>query len=88
MLSAPDLASAPPLSMKTDQGPCLYLGPTGQRCGRRAVEGGFCLQHQPGGARKILPGTSFRRGVGIAAVFAALWPLLFDLIRELIRWLR
>jgi hypothetical protein len=25
-----------------DQGPCLYLGPRGQRCGRRATAGGFC----------------------------------------------
>src|ERR1700734_2250543 len=32
-------------------GPCLYLGPQGQRCDRAATEGGFCAKHQPGAAK-------------------------------------
>lgn len=85
---APDSPPAPSPSLENNQGPCLYLGPAGQRCGRGAVEGGFCLQHQPGSAVKIPSGRSVRRSVAIAAAFTALWPLLLDLIRELIRWFR
>jgi hypothetical protein len=30
-----------------DQGPCLYFGPQGQRCDRRAIANGFCRRHLP-----------------------------------------
>ena len=71
-----------------DYGPCLYLGPSGQRCGRRALEGGFCTLHQPDAKR---PGSSPPNTKRIAAVIGALvalLPWLADLIRELIRALR
>jgi hypothetical protein len=32
---------------RNDQGPCLYFGPQGQRCGRPALSNGFCARHLP-----------------------------------------
>jgi len=87
-----DFFESPPqtLSATGDQGPCLYLGPSGQRCNRRAVEGGFCARHQPGADR--LQGLSIpqitRRGVALIGLLAVLWPVLADIVRELIRLLR
>jgi hypothetical protein len=73
-----------------DLGPCLYLGPAGQRCSRRALEGGFCARHQPEARR--FAGLSVaqisRRAVAIFGLLAVLWPVLADVIRELIRLLR
>jgi hypothetical protein len=71
-----------------DQGPCLYLGPAGQRCDRRAIEGGFCSRHQPGGARALSVQQVSRRALGVVGLLAVLWPVLADLIRELVRLLR
>ena len=73
-----------------DLGPCLYLGPAGQRCGRRALEGGFCGRHQPdtGEFRGLSAAQISRRGVAAFGLLAVLWPVLADLIRELIRLLR
>jgi len=34
-----------------DYGPCLYLGPAGQRCQKRAMDGGFCATHRPAKSR-------------------------------------
>ena len=85
------LPSASELSGAVDYGPCLYLGPMGQRCSRRALEGGFCSQHQPG-AGGIAAGTpskwGTRRIVAILTALVALLPFLTDLIRELIRLLK
>src|ERR1700683_2763313 len=39
-----EISSAP----RGDQGPCLYLGPGGQRCDRCATRDGFCSKHLPG----------------------------------------
>ena len=89
---AEDFFESPPqtLSATGDQGPCLYLGPSGQRCNRRAVEGGFCARHQPGADR--LQGLSIpqitRRSVALIGLLAVLWPVLADIVRELIRLLR
>src|ERR1700722_12371326 len=71
------------------QGPCLYLGPQGQRCTRPALSGGFCSRHLPG-SEIAKPGS---RGVPrIAAatigILAALWPIIFDVLRIIIRWIR
>lgn len=67
-------------------GPCLYLGPRGQRCSEPALEGGFCGKHRPGAekvARRALPRVV---GAGIG-ILAAMWPVLADLLREVIRWI-
>ena len=87
-----DIFESPPqaISGAGDLGPCLYLGPSGQRCNRRAVEGGFCARHQPGADQ--LQGLSIpqisRRGVAVIGLLAVLWPVLADIVRELIRLLR
>lgn len=71
-----------------DLGPCLYFGPAGERCNRRATSGSFCRRHQP-----ALPGMAPsreipRRALAGAGIIAVLWPLLADLVREIIRFLR
>jgi hypothetical protein len=88
---------------RDDQGPCLYFGPQGQRCSRPAIANGFCARHMPaqlgqsaklGTATYARPGAAALRSrplariiaVGIA-IFAALWPVVADLLREIIRWI-
>src|ERR1700691_4554760 len=79
----------------SDQGPCLYFGPQGQRCDRRAVADGFCRRHlsaqlgetaQPGVARSGSKPFARVIAVGIA-IFAALWPVIAELLREIFRWI-
>lgn len=78
-------ASATPAAKRSDQGPCLYLGPKGQRCANPAIAGGFCDRHQPSGAEATAGNVSrFAAGIGI---LAAMWPLLADLLRVVFRWI-
>lgn len=67
-------------------GPCLYLGPSGQRCAKPALEGGFCAAHTPGSSTALTPN---RRRVlaAVAAIIGILWPYVDDLVREIIRWM-
>jgi hypothetical protein len=68
---------------KADLGPCLYLGPAGQRCDERAFETGYCARHQTGAAPPIVAGSKVvAASVGIIGL---LWPYLADLVREIIR---
>ncbi|MGD1210763.1 MAG: DUF5763 domain-containing protein [Candidatus Acidiferrales bacterium] len=83
-----DELSRPTAAAGADLGPCLYFGPGGKRCNRRAVEGGFCGQHQPSVKPVAQGAISMRRVVAILAALAALLPWLVDLVRELIRLLR
>ena len=88
---AEDFFEGPPqaISGAGDLGPCLYLGPSGQRCSRRAMEGGFCARHQPGAGQfqgLSIPQVS-RRGAAVIGLLAVLWPVLADIVRELIRLL-
>jgi hypothetical protein len=75
-----------------DLGPCLYLGPAGQRCADRATASGFCRRHQPevkaSGAPVETPLLSPRRIGAIFTILALLWPLLADIVRALIRYFR
>jgi hypothetical protein len=71
-----------------DNGPCLYLGPSGQRCSRRALEGGFCALHQPGAKSPASKTSHTKRVAAAIGALGALVPWLIDLIRELIRHLR
>ncbi len=71
-----------------DYGPCLYLGPAGQRCSRRALRGGFCALHQPGVRRPAGSTPSAKRAAAVVGALVALLPWLGDLIRALIRLLR
>lgn len=68
-------------------GPCLYLGPTGQRCDRPAREDGFCNRHAPEGASAAWS-NPFRIAAALALLLATIWPLLAHFLRELSSWLR
>src|SRR5271155_1725717 len=70
----------------SDQGPCLYLGPNGQRCDRRALSGGYCASHRPGAISLPKVPLSKKPPAAIAAGAGVLWPSLADLVREVVRW--
>jgi len=82
--------AAVPVSLagSADYGPCLYLGPAGQRCRRRALQGGFCAPHRPGTRDPAASKPNAKRVAAIIGALVALLPWLGDLIRELIRLLR
>jgi hypothetical protein len=86
--------SPSPQSNSPEQGPCLYFGPRGQRCSRRALAGGFCAIHQPGGAPGVpggVPGPTSKPSkkfiASVLAIVAVIWPYLADIVREVIRWI-
>jgi hypothetical protein len=85
---------SPKETAQPDLGPCLYFGPAGQRCDRRATAGGFCARHQPkdaaslGETRSVSIPQISKRALGAAGILAVVWPILYDLIRELLRLLR
>src|SRR5271170_1650542 len=91
--SADDVtAGAQTLSSSTrdsnsDQGPCLYLGPNGQRCDRRALAGGYCASHRPGGISLPKIALTKRTLAAIAAASWFLWPYLGEVVREIVRWM-
>jgi hypothetical protein len=70
------------------QGPCLYLGSQGQRCLRPALIGGFCQRHQSGSetAKPGSRGVTRMAAAGIG-ILAALWPIVFDILRIIVRWI-
>jgi hypothetical protein len=83
-----------------DQGPCLYFGPSGERCDRRALRDGYCAAHLPAqpsqqAASAASTGPTaekpYQRTVKVVSVLAALVgflaPLLENIIREILRWL-
>jgi hypothetical protein len=82
---------AGPRPNNADQGPCLYFGPRGQRCNRRALAGGFCPIHQPAGAPGGIPGSTSKPSkkfiASALAIVAVIWPYLADILREVIRWI-
>jgi hypothetical protein len=71
----------------SSQGSCLYFGPAGQRCDRPAIKEGFCARHQPGAASEAARTPLPRRVVAILTLLAAMWPLVADLVRQVIRWI-
>jgi hypothetical protein len=68
-------------------GPCLYLGPGGERCGEPARENGFCGRHDPEGTQPAEKAPT-RRIWAVLATLAVLWPVLVDVIREILKWLK
>ena len=77
--------AAPALSGSQDNGPCLYFGPSGERCARPATEGMFCKVH--GGAGHLISIRGITRVLAVAAVIAMLlWPYLANLLSEIFRW--
>jgi hypothetical protein len=87
-----DSAETPPSLLESvvsdAQGPCLYLGPEGQRCTRPARADGFCSRHQPG-SETAKPGSGGVSRIAAASIgiLAALWPIIFDVLRIIIRWI-
>jgi hypothetical protein len=71
-----------------EEGPCLYLGPAGQRCHRPALERGYCSRHLPGSRAELFRSELPRRAVAVLGLLAVIWPLLVDLVREILRLLR
>jgi hypothetical protein len=72
-----------------NQGPCLYLGPRGERCGRPALANGFCARHQTGNQAisKPIAKPSPKLIAAVLAIIGMLWPLLADAVREVLRWI-
>jgi len=71
-----------------DQGPCLYLGPAGQRCKARALAGGFCARHGLNASpREAAVAMSPRKLIAILAAAIALWPILADVVRAILRYI-
>jgi hypothetical protein len=68
-----------------DLGPCLYLGPSGERCYKRATNGGFCAAHQPGATARAKIAKRSKVMAAIAGLLGALWPYIYDFVRELLR---
>jgi hypothetical protein len=85
------IPTSPPVAVVSkgaDQGPCLYFGPRGQRCDRRATNAGFCAIHQPNGvAASGIPKPSKKFIASLLAIAAVVWPYLADIVREVIRWI-
>jgi hypothetical protein len=77
------VASAP--ETQSGQGPCLYLGPAGQRCYRRAVTDSFCAQHQPGATAIKRVAKPAKWVAAIAGMLGVLWPYIYDFLHELFR---
>ncbi|HTU33945.1 MAG TPA: hypothetical protein VMF66_09095 [Candidatus Acidoferrum sp.] len=72
---------------------CLYLGPAGERCYRPALDNGFCPSHQPNSSPTgtVLRDQSRSRKKKAAAtvgIIAAFWPLIEELVRQILRLLR
>ena len=76
----------PSMHSRDDHGPCLYLGEAGERCSRRALEGGFCSRHKPGGIVEGLV-TPSRVVAASITILVLVWPYIADFVRELIHWM-
>ncbi|MGA2510243.1 MAG: hypothetical protein ABSG27_08415 [Candidatus Acidiferrales bacterium] len=83
----PLVGTGPQPAGRVDHGPCLYLGPVGQRCDKRALAGGFCAKHRPGGMPQAIRNPARVLAAAIAIV-ALLWPYIHDVLREIIRWMQ
>jgi hypothetical protein len=79
---------SPNRSAKVDQGPCLYFGPAGQRCDRRATRDGFCDRHQPGAPAIASPIFTPKKVAAFLMALAVLWPELARLLSALARLFR
>ena len=71
-----------------DFGPCLYFGPAGQRCDRRATRDGFCQRHQPGIPTISASFLTPKKLAAFLIALAMLWPELTRFLSALARLLR
>ena len=75
-------------TLPTDLGPCLYLGPAGQRCDRRATRDGFCSRHQPDSPAMSTPFFTPKKLAAFLIALAMLWPEITRFLSALARLLR
>ena len=75
-------------TLPADLGPCLYLGPAGQRCDRRATRDGFCQRHQPDAPTTSTPFFTPKKLAAFLIALAMLWPELTRFLSALARLLR
>ena len=73
---------------KADLGPCLYFGPGGQRCDRRATKDGFCARHQSGAPAIAAPFLTPKKIAAFFIATAMLWPEIVKVVAALLRLLR
>ena len=67
-------------------GPCLHLGPRGQRCPFPAVAGGYCARHHSDPELRM-PGRNYTRVlVATVALAMIVWPYIAEVVRDLTRW--
>jgi hypothetical protein len=82
------LPPKPSVANRGDLGPCLYFGPAGQRCDRRATRDGFCQRHQPGASVILAPFFTPKKLAAFLIALAMLWPELTRFLSALARLLR
>jgi len=72
---------AKPINYSVGFGPCLHLGPRGERCTRPALEDGVCELH---GEHPVLPRWFdwARRFAALLLLLILLWIVLADFLRE------
>lgn len=80
--------SVPNRTLSADIGPCLYLGPAGQRCDRRATRDGFCSRHQPDAPTAPTPFFTPKKLAAFFIALAMLWPEITRFLSALARLLR
>ncbi len=81
-------ASVSNRTLPADLGPCLYLGPAGQRCDRRATRDGFCQRHQPDAPTASTPFFTPKKLAAFLIALAMLWPEITRFLSALARLLR
>ena len=81
-------ASVSNRTLPADLGPCLYLGPAGQRCDRRATRDGFCQRHQPDAPTASTPLFTPKKLAAFFIALAMLWPEITRFLSALARLLR
>jgi hypothetical protein len=63
------------------------LGAGGERCYRPATLGGFCEKHDPERESRS-PQSLARLAAALLLLWALLWPVIADVVRELRHWLK
>jgi hypothetical protein len=79
---------APNKATPSVQRPCLYIGASGERCNANATRGDFCSRHSAPDPATPSENKTVKRAVAVGGVIAVLWPLIWDLLRALLRLLR
>ena len=68
-------------------GTCLHFGTDGKRCYRAATISGFCERHDPERTQRSAF-SLVRLAAALLLLWALLWPVIADVVRELRGWLQ